>query len=241
MVATSGGGLDGKNAADLLLAAPCADFWSITMLEQIRTRLRASLEKGFWFPRFCAIIDFAYSRFSLGAHFNRWLANGGDAPKGVSELYQVVLVLIGFVWVLVVDSPIHPALTSQPLQLVGILIALYWITELFVFSLHWTFVATGELEAIRRSLATFLLNLVEIALFFAIVFTLTGCRSMTGWTAIYDSITSVFNLRLVAVQDNLCCRVAAHYEIIVAGTLLAIIIASLVGAVVRPEKHAPGP
>ena len=213
------------------------------MLERLRARLRASLEKGFWFPLFCWIIDTVYNRLSLGRFFNVWLANGGEAPRGASELYQFALVIVGLAWVWLVDSPIHPALTSWPLQFVGILVALYWITELFVFSLHWAFVAKGPLVAARRSLAAFMLNLIEIALFFAIVFALADCRDsdMAGWLTVYDSITSVFNLQLVTVRDTLGCHIAAHYEIIVAGILLVIIIASLVGAVVRLDKNAQGP
>lgn len=209
------------------------------MLQRFRAWLRTTLKEGFWFPAFRYFVDRAYKRISLGNWFNRWLTDGERAPSGATELYQFVLILIGAGWLFMVNRPAHPIFASQIFQVPGFFAALYPITELFLFSLHWTFVATGELHSIRRSLAAFLLNLFELAIYFSIAFALAGCSKnyTAGWAAFYDNFRSIFNLELVAVRETAVCQFSAHYEIVVAATLLVIIIASLVGAVVRPEKQ----
>jgi hypothetical protein len=210
------------------------------MLKQLRTWLQKRLVVGFWFPCFQTAIDLAYNYLSLAQCFNRWLTDGRKVSRGASEFYQFVLVIIGIFWVTFIDSPVHPVFTNRFFRFVGCVIALYLVTELFLFSLHWTFVATGKLHSVRRSLAGFLVNLFELALYFSIIFNLAGCQKnyTKGWNAVYENLNSVFNLELVAVREIAVCRIAAHYETVIAATLLVIVIASLVGAVVRPDERS---
>jgi hypothetical protein len=95
-----------------------------------------------------------------------------------------------------------------------------------------------KLESTRRSLAMFLVNLVEIALYFTVILTLCGCYSdpSKNWNNVYQNIQSIFNLDLIDVQNSTCCIIFSHYELIVATTVMTIVIASLVGAVIREEK-----
>jgi len=208
------------------------------MLTRIRDWLRTRLIEGFWFPRFQALIRFLHTKLSLGYHFKRWLADGGEAPRGASELYQSVLLGLGLLWISLMDISPLPLLRTTGVRFLGLAVAMYPVTELLLFALQWTFVDIGRLHAVRRSLAGFLLNLFEIALYFSIAFSLMGCltQSTTKWVLIYDNLRSVFTLQLMTDAKRLCCSALAHYQVIVAATLLVIVIASLIGAVVRKEK-----
>ena len=214
------------------------------MLTKIRNWLRTKLSAGFWFPLLQAAIGFLYTRFSVGYRFKRWLADSGDPPRGASELYQAVLLAVAITWLALIDTAPHPLLRDAGFRICGAAVVLYVVTELFLFSLHWTFVDTGKLHAVRRSLAGFLLNLVEIAFYFSIAFSLLACPgpSTTQWGLLYDNVRAVFTLQLPIDAPAPRCRTLAHYEVIVAATLLVIVIASLVGEVVRKEKdHSQSP
>src|SRR5688572_14117560 len=110
------------------------------MLTRIRNWLRARLTAGFWFPLFQRVIGFLYTRFSLGYHLKRWLANGGEPPRGASELYQVVLLAGAITWVGLISGSGQPALRTSGTWWLGVAAVLYVVTELFLFSLHWVFV-----------------------------------------------------------------------------------------------------
>jgi hypothetical protein len=136
-------------------------------------------------------------------------------------------------------EPLFPFLTERWLRLFAALVVFYFISEFFVFLLHWVFVAKPRLESARRSLATFLFNLlIEIPLLFAIVFTLEDCWApLPSLTATLKYVLeTVFHLEIVRVRDNLGCQLLADYQLIITATLLTIIIASLVNTIARLEK-----
>ena len=119
--------------------------------------------------------------------------------------------------------------------------AAYFIGDLLVFSLHWTFVANRKLKSYRRSLATFLVNLVvELPLLFTVLFSAAGCftPAHSPWSALYSILTAVLSLQLPAVGTQQLCQAVAHYQVLVAVVVLGIIVASIVGAVIRDEKPA---
>jgi len=209
------------------------------MLTSARDWLRTKLSAGLWFPWLQAAIRFLYTKFCLSYRFKTWLADGRDPPPGASELFLAVVLALGVIWFSIIDAALHPLLRAAGFRVLGVGIVLYVVTDLFLFSLHWTFVDTGRLHAIRRSLAGFLLNLIEIALYFSIAFSLLACPapSTKHWTLLYDNLRAVFTLQLaIDAKEAPTCYLLAHYEVIVAATLLIIVIASLVGEVVRKEK-----
>lgn len=61
----------------------------------------------------------------------------------------------------------------------------------------------------------------------------------SGATIVYESVRSVFTLGLPK-HTGIGCQFLGHYQVVVATTLLTIVIASLIGAVVRPEKTDDG-
>lgn len=199
----------------------------------MRPRLRM-LEQGFWFPRLTRLLSAIY-RYLPGTIFNRWL----NDVAGASELYQFIMLLIAVVWLSFVQMPLHPVFATAPFAMIGIFLAVIRPSEILLFSLHWVFVANDPLFSVRRSLACFFLNLLEIAFFFAIMSQLASCSLIPSspWSVVYGNLAAIFKLELVPRPPGASwCSFLAHYQVIVAGVILPITIASLVGGVLRSEK-----
>jgi hypothetical protein len=210
---------------------------------QWRAVLHRRLEHGFWFPLFTTVIRRTYEHLSLCRRWNRFLRD----VDGASESYQVVAVLAGAVWLALIRNATPTILHTSAAVKVGGFVALYRVTEIFVFSIHWVFVAELPLSRVRRSLAGFLVNLLELPVFFAIAFALLDCSVGRGsvWSLFYEHLRSVWTLDLTESCGGAGCRLLAHYEMACAGLVLLIVVASLVGGVLRPEladtrsEHGP--
>jgi hypothetical protein len=199
--------------------------------------LQRKLRFGFWVPWFKKAVFCFNEHLSLARCLNKRFADGDNAPLGVAELYQSVVVGFGLIWLLLIEWPLLPIFTTGPIRTIGALIALYPITELFVFSLHWIFVATGRLENYRRSLATFLFNLPSLAVFFTIVSRLGGCQSGTAWDAFWENLGSILQLKPAMVTNgSVFCPIVPAYQWLVGSVVILIILANLVSAIARGEK-----
>ena len=126
------------------------------MLDDLRVRLRRRLASGFWFPPFVASLVWLRENASLARHFELWLADGGQEPRGGPEFYQFVLTIVLIVWTILLRQLWLPFLSTAPARVLGLVIVIYWATELFVFALHWAFAASGAIASGPRSLAAFL-------------------------------------------------------------------------------------
>jgi len=211
------------------------------MARGLRVRVANCLKAGFWFPLFERFVNFLYTRISLGYHFKNWLTVGREAPRGAAELYQVLVILVGAMLLALVTARARSMAPPQLPTIVAGLLAAYLVSDLLIFSLHWTFVADRKLKSYRRSLATFLLNLVvEIPLLFTVLLAALGCfaPAQLPWEAIYLTLTATLSVQLVAVPPIGLCDGVAHYEVFVSVVVLGIIVASIVGAVIRKEKPA---
>jgi len=206
------------------------------MRKGVRQRASENLKEGFWFPAFQRLINFHYTRLSLGFRFKNWLTVGDEAPRGAAELYQILVILLG-AGLLALVSSTNPL--PDWLAVTATIVAVYFTGDLLVFSLHWTFVADRKLKSYRRSLATFLLNLaVQVPLFFTLLYSANGCltSAMPPWSALYSTLASVLSIQLPTLKAEPVCAAFAHYQVFVATIVLGIIVASIVGAVIREEK-----
>jgi hypothetical protein len=120
----------------------------------------------------------------------------------------------------------------------GLIVAFYRVFEILLFSLHWLLVAEGPVESYRRSLLAFLLNLCEVAIFFAIAYLLLGCLDPQGaWSVLFESLRSVFSLEAVSNQCNSgWSQALPRLQLIISWILVALIVANLVSAISRGEK-----
>jgi hypothetical protein len=205
-------------------------------LHDLRSSLQQRLKKGFWFPWLTRTLQAIYECLP-GTKISKYL---GNVP-GASELYLIIGLGIGAVWLSVVRRPLVPVLASPIVAAIGILFLFLRATELFFFSLHWVFAARGDLESVRRSRASFFMNLAEIAILLSIMSFLAGCAHSSPWLEFVDNLSAIFTLTPVDHPTGVSfCGFQAYYQLVLAGLVLTITVASLVGGVLRNEKNEDG-
>jgi hypothetical protein len=137
-------------------------------------------------------------------------------------------------WIAVIRWSV-PGLATTPIRVIGAFVAIYFIVEILIFSVHWVFVETARLHSVARSLAAFIVNLLEIGLLSSIALVLLDCApsSTSQWTIVYQHLATTFGLQLMPTVSRAVCGAVTHLELITAGTVLTIAVASLVGGVLR--------
>jgi hypothetical protein len=209
------------------------------MMNRMRAWLSLKLQKGFWFPCVTKALSFLYEKYSLGYRFKVWLKNDSENPSGASELYQACWLLIALLWISFIWWP-NELLSEAWARYIGVAVAGYRVSEIMLFALHWIFVSeTEKLHSIRRSLAGFILNIVEIALYTSLVVIFTNCevQAESQWHIVYSHLSAAFGLSLPPTAQPVGCRMVAHAQLAVSSVLFSIAVASLVGGVLRGEKH----
>jgi hypothetical protein len=204
----------------------------------MRRWLSKALRNGLWFRPFTNLLTFLNNRVSLSNRLKRWLSHEGINPPGAAELYQLFWLFSLLFWLLVIDREV-PWLSQPWVRGIAMAIAAYRIFEILIFALHWVFSAKDEqLHSTRRSLALFLINIIEISLLTSVILTLAGCQTgaSSTWSLVYNNLAASFGLSLVQTSGPSVCSFGVHAQVIIAGMLLSIAVASLVGGVLRSEK-----
>lgn len=194
---------------------------------------------GFWFPILKDIIKFIYEKFSICFYFQLFIAKHRTiekSPPWVAECYSLTVFILALVWssLIYVDFSLFKTTIFRNL---GAGVAIYFILEIFFFSLKWTFVDRDPIHSTRRALAGFILNIFEVAIYSTIALILLDCTDKTKsqYDIIYDNLSDSFNLTLYLTDNIRCCKVVAHIELITVTILITIAIAALVGGVLRKE------
>ncbi len=192
---------------------------------------------GFWFPALVWLIDHGYRKISLGHGANKLLEKRCAHGPWVSEAYQFLVVAGGLAWLAFLQQPV---LTARGWLYFGTAIALYRPLEILLFSLHWLFVAEKPVVRYTRSLAGFLVNLAEIALFFPIAFFLLdwydGYPSRSS--AIGASFKALVSLEPPSIlADTSAARTLGWIQVLIAWVLLVLILGNVVGAIQRGQER----
>ena len=204
----------------------------------IGRRFRDYLKLGIWFRVF-RLIGIARRRTSPGHRIIRWIGGASDPPPGAAEVYQLALVVIGLIWIALLGLIQNPVLAEPLPRHLGAGLLLILIADLFLFCLDWIFAEKKKLDSTRRSLATFLVALVEIAAFSTIVLVLLGCASdgSSAGDLLHRHLIAIIRFDVPPTQSTASCMVVAHGSFLVGLTVLGIVIASLVGGIARGEER----
>jgi hypothetical protein len=207
------------------------------MIQRLLSAIGERWPRGFYLPLLESILG-VLSAASPGTILNKAIkkAVGSDhTPAWVSELYCVA-------W-LIVEAALL-ALSSVPwpraLAIACSIVLSLRLLDIVTFALHWVFVARGKLESYRRSLFSFLLNLVEVAVVAAALFRIARCTpgATTPWTALYAQLADLFSITLAReAQGGRFCSVVAHVELITAWILLLIVVTVVVSGITRGELN----
>jgi len=207
----------------------------------VRQWLASKLGDGMWFPGFTRGISFLCDHLSLGIRFKRWLGrervNGN--PPGASELYQFIWLCILLIWLAAVDSRVAWSSTSIVRHFAAAIVG-YRLLEIALFCLDWVFCSPDEkLHSYRRSIAMLAVNLLEISLVTTLAAALLACGNVTLLDALYSNLSAAFSMSLPSLSEGLACSSIAHSQLIASYLIGFVLLGSLVGQVVRPEKLAP--
>ena len=193
---------------------------------------------GFWFPRFRYVICFLHKFLSLRQRqwVNRILTKYVKYEPSRSGNYQIFWLFVGVIWIFLIELPI---LTEWYWVYPGICIALYRPMDIFLFTLDWLFVKEKPVENFRRSLAMFLLNMLEIGLYFSIVYILNNSSKsiVSVWSVVVRSVEAVFGLKYMAdLNETYLNSMFSTIQIVISWFLYVVILANVVGSISRGEK-----
>ena len=135
---------------------------------------------------------------------------------------------------------LHPFFRISTVRYVAVIIPSYRLIDISLFALHWVFVESRHLEQPRRSLAGFIGNLFEVSIFVTIaqVLTSTPQAGTSVWSTLTTNIAGVFALQ--PTVDSSVGGVStwiARCQSAIAWFLLIIVVANLIGAVVRQNDE----
>ena len=194
-------------------------------------------KNGFWYTIFIWLIDKFHRSLSLGHHFNEFQNNRNAEGRWVSEFYQFIWVSSAVVWLFFIEQPI---LTGNYWRYLGIIIALYRPLELSIYILDWLFVKERkEVKSYTRSLAGFLLKMIEIGLFFAIAYIIFNSTdpNLSIFSIVKSNVIAVFKLKQMAgLADTYLISTLSDIQIVISWFLYVVILANVVGGIKQGEE-----
>jgi hypothetical protein len=155
-----------------------------------------------------------------------------SSPRWVSELYQLVSVASAVA--LLFLAPNNPRWALFPIAVYCI----WRLLEIFVFALHWVFVARDPVESFRRSLFAFLVNVLEVALFTSILMVIAQCtdRGVTRGQLLYSNLKSIFSFSVPPdFGTGAVCWLLPRAEVTIGWVLLLIALAVVISGITRGE------
>jgi hypothetical protein len=181
--------------------------------------------------------DHLPNRYFIG-HVRRKLDLKGDdpAPAWVSEVYQLVSLILASV--LIAAAP-H---SNSAIKILMVLFAVIRLSEMFVFVLAWIFVHRSHVRSHRRSLAGFMVNFLEVVVFYGLIYVCLGLVKGPApvSTALYTSIrTSVTIGPVSSTLEPPDCPYAGFVigsQMVLSFTLFSIVVANAVGAIQRSSR-----
>jgi len=203
-------------------------------------RLNKIFAKGLYFPLLISILR-ALERLSIGFWIKRHIKHRGHtdksgekAPPWVSELYQLVFVVLGCLAIVFVDV----LAVNAFMKWLGISIFVYRIGDILIFTLNWIFVHDVRLQMYRRSIAGFFLNLGELAIYMSVISLLGNCTSkhIGKYELIYEHLSGILSFSLPKLETCLpLCQILSAAELFLSVLLILVVIAGLVGGILRKE------
>lgn len=192
--------------------------------------LNNKLSEGFYFPFMKEIIE-QLQRVSLnfwaGRYIRKKIAQNKKPPSWVSELYQCLFLVFGFL-AFIFSGWIHFKCTSYLI----IVFFSYRIFEICIFILAWIFVRKKELlHDYRRSIAGFLLNIVEVTTYFSIITWSGGLKDSDKLNIFYKHMVGILTLSPPDTE----CIILSLSELFVSVFLILVVLGALVGALARDE------
>lgn len=158
-----------------------------------------------------------------------------EAPLWVPEVYALISLGLG-ICLLYFAEPIHTlSIRDGYCWILGL--AIYKIFETFFFWIQWVFLER-TVYCFRRSLIGLFSNILELTIFFAVIFILSGCQAGSWLDIWYDSTMRIITFDS-SIPDSGClfCKWLVMAELVIADFLILTAIAFLGGALPKEEER----
>lgn len=192
--------------------------------------LNDKLSKGFYFPymnKAILLLEKASLNYWAKKYVREKIVQSEKTPLWVSELYQFLFLALGFL-AFIFSEWIYIEYFSYPI----IVIFSYRIFDIFIFILAWITEKEVRLHGYRRSIAGFLLNIVEVAIYFSILAIWSGgLRDSTKLNIFYKYMVGILTLCPPGTE----CTILSLGELVVSAFLILVVLGALVGALLRGE------
>lgn len=185
-------------------------------------------------------VEIFYEKFSLHNCIEKRVKKNlsieqNASLKWFSELYQFISLIIGLFFLIIISLADYKY--NYWLLFPILLLTLYRPFEIFLFSIKWVFVASDPVVSYRRSLALFLVNFVEVIIFFSIAYLASGFYKTVA-TSLYSSLRIVVTIGPADVEQK-CSAVLELFpwlvmiQIVISFFLIVVVIANTVGVITR--------
>lgn len=173
-------------------------------------------------------------------HQNK-LSKVDKVPPFISEIYQVIFLLTGiFSFFYFSPSVRHISIVS----IILVIILFYRTYDIFMFSINWIFLPGLRSHSILRNLAGFILNLLELIVYFASLYLAFGFYNKI-FIAFYSSLRISFSfepfincepfIKYPNLETNYIFLFLVIYQIFVSAFLLIVVISNIVGTIKQGE------
>lgn len=151
-----------------------------------------------------------------------------------SEVYQIISIAIGIALLIIVH------LTSYKYNYWAIFLILplilYRPFEIFLFSIKWVFASDGKILFDRRSLTAFLVNFMEVIIYFSSAYLACGFYN-TIKNSLYSSLRIAVTIGPESEQKYISLSwlfpILVMIQIVISYFLIVVVIANAAGAVKR--------
>ena len=157
------------------------------------------------------------------------------APAWVSEGYQLASLILAFV--LIAAAP-H---SNSFFKLLMVIVALIRLADILIFILAWVFVHQRDIRSHRRSLAGFMVNFLEVVVFYGLIYICLGLVKGTApiSTALYSSIRTSVTIGPASTLEPPDCPYAGFVigsQIVLSFVLFSIVVSNVVGEIQRRAR-----
>lgn len=203
-------------------------------------KLHKSFPKGF-LSKLGPPVQWLLDHTSLNRHLKiklRCYFQTKTTPAWFSELYQGCSVLLGVVFVAVVlSAPIY-------IKWLALIVAGYRVYETIFFAVWWVFVDREPVHSYKRSLAMWLIGLVEVTLYFPVIQLAFHCfESPSPVNAVYSSVRTLVTIGPIEgyqATKFATCSTLLMGQIVVSYFIVLVVVAVAISAVKPPPNLKQG-
>lgn len=210
-------------------------------IKRLSIYLHQKYPEGIYKKELLPLVKYFYKKTSLHSCIEKKVKKAlpieqNEELEWFSELYQFISIIIGFTLLLIISLTNHRY--NDWVKILILPLILYRPFEIFLFLTKWVFASDGKIITDRRSLAAFLVNFIEVIIYFSGAY--LACGFYNTLNSLYSSLRIAVTIGPVEQKLNALSWLfpgLVMIQIVISYFLIVVVIASLAGAVKRGTKN----